>query len=99
MKNDHIVRHLYLSFVTVSILSALTATAGMLIDNMIVGRYLGADALGAMGVVGPVSLLFSAFGNICSGGGTARASQALGRGDREQVCRIFTVTMLFASLA
>lgn len=99
MKNDYIVRHLYRSFVTVSILSALTATAGMLIDNMIVGRYLGSDALGAMGVVGPVSLLFSAFGNICSGGGTARASQALGRGDREQVCRIFTVTMLFAFLA
>lgn len=98
MKNDYIVRDLYRSFVIVSILSALTATAGMLIDNMIVGCFLGSDALGAMGVVGPVSLLFSAFGNICSGGGTARASQALGRGDREQVCRIFTVTILFAFL-
>lgn len=98
MKNDYIVRNLYRSFVIVSILSALTATVGMLIDNMIVGCFLGSDALGAMGVVGPVSLLFSAFGNICSGGGTARASQALGRGDKEQVCRIFTVTMLFAFL-
>ncbi len=96
MRNDYIVRNLYRSFVIVSILSALTATVGMLIDNIIVGRYLGADALGAMGVVGPVSLLLSAFGNICSGGGTARASQAIGRGDREQVCRIFTVTILFA---
>ncbi len=99
MRNDYIVRKLYYSFVTVSILSALTATVGMLIDNIIVGRYLGSDALGAMGVVGPVSLLLSAFGNICSGGGTARASQAVGRGDQEQVCRIFTVTMLFAFLA
>lgn len=99
MRNDYIVRKLYYSFVTVSILSALTATVGMLIDNIIVGRYLGSDALGAMGVVGPVSLLLSAFGNICSGGGTARASQAVGRGDKEQVCRIFTVTMLFAFLA
>lgn len=99
MKNDYIVRKLYYSFVTVSILSALTATVGMLIDNIIVGRYLGPDALGAMGVVGPVSLLLSAFGNICSGGGTARASQAMGRGDRKQVCHIFTVTMLFAFFA
>ena len=98
MKNDYIVRHLYRSFVIVSILTALTATVGMLIDNMIVGCFLGSDALGAMGIVGPVSLIFSAFGNICSGGGTARASQALGRGDREQVCRIFTVTILFAFL-
>lgn len=99
MRNDYIVRKLYYSFVTVSILSALTATVGMLIDNIIVGRYLGSDALGAMGVVGPVSLLLSAFGNICSGGGTARASQAVGRGDKKQVCRIFTVTMLFAFLS
>ena len=55
MKNDYIVRNLYRSFVIVSILSALTATVGMLIDNMIVGCFLGSDALGAMGVVGPVT--------------------------------------------
>lgn len=99
MKNDYIVRNLYRSFVIVSIMSALTATVGMLVDNVVVGRLLGSDALGAMGVVQPLSLLFSAFGNICSGGGTARASQALGRGDRAQVNRIFTVTVLFAFLA
>lgn len=99
MKNDYIVRNLYRSFVIVSIMSALTATVGMLVDNVVVGRFLGSDALGAMGVVQPLSLLFSAFGNICSGGGTARASQALGRGDRAQVNRIFTVTVLFAFLS
>ena len=69
MKNDYIVRKTYYSFVLVSILSSLTATAGMLIDNVIVGRYLGSEALGAMGIIGPVSLVFSAIGNICSGGG------------------------------
>ena len=72
MKNDYIVRKTYYSFVVVSILSSLTATAGMLIDNIIVGHYLGTEALGAMGIVGPVSLVFSAIGNICSGGGGAR---------------------------
>ena len=95
MRNDYIVRNTYYSFVLVSILSSLTATAGMLIDNIIVGRYLGSEALGAMGIVGPVSLVFSAIGNICSGGGGARAAQALGRGDREQYCLIFTTNTLF----
>ena len=95
MKNDYIVRKTYYSFVLVSILSSLTATAGMLIDNIIVGRYLGSDALGAMGIVGPVSLVFSAIGNICSGGGGARSAQALGRGDRNQFCLIFTTNLLF----
>lgn len=95
MKNDYIVRKTYYSFVLVSILSSLTATAGMLIDNVIVGRYLGSEALGAMGIIGPVSLVFSAIGNICSGGGGARAAQALGRGQRDQFCLIFTTNMLF----
>lgn len=99
MKNDYIVRTLYRSFVIVSILTALTATAGILVDNIIVGRFLGSDALGAMGIAGPIGLIFSAVGNICSGGGTARAAQALGKGDREQMCITFTTTILFALVA
>ena len=97
MKNSYLIRKLYLSFLIVSILSALTATVGILIDNIIVGMYLGDVSLGAMGIVGPISLTFSAIGNICSGGGTARAAQALGKGDGEGLYQIFTVTVLFAA--
>ncbi len=97
MNNDYIVKNVYRSFVVVSILSAMTATIGVLIDNIIVGHFLGEVALGAMGVVNPVTLIFSAFGNVCSGGGTARSAQAIGRGDTEQVRRIFTVTMILAA--
>lgn len=99
MKNDYIIKKLYISFVIVSILSALTATAGILIDNIVVGAFLGEDALGAMGIVGPISLIFSAFGNICSGGGTARAAQALGKGQFDKVREIFSVTMLFVLIS
>ncbi len=95
MKNDYIVKKTYLSFVIVAILSSLTATVGMLIDNVIVGRSLGPDALGAMGIVGPVCLVFSAIGNICSSGGGARAAQALGRGRHDEMCMIFTTSILF----
>ena len=99
MKKTSVVRSVYRSFVLISILTALTATLGMLIDNIIVGRFLGTDALGAMGVVSPISLIFSSVSNICSGGGTAHAAQALGRGDRKSVANIFTSTMLFVFLA
>lgn len=94
MRNDYLVKRTYYSFVVVSILSSLTATAGMLIDNIIVGRSLGADALGAMGVVGPLSLILSAIGNICAAGGGARAAQALGRGERDRMNSIFTANTL-----
>ena len=79
-----------------SILSALTATAGMLIDNIIIGRFFGTVELGAMGIIGPVSSVFSAVGNVCSGGGTTRAAQAIGKGEMKQVHAIFTITTGFA---
>lgn len=95
MKNDYIVKKTYLSFVVVAIMTSLTATVGMLIDNIIVGHALGSEALGAMGIVGPISLIFSAVGNICSSGGGAKAAQALGRGQKDRLCQIFTVNVLF----
>ena len=57
MKKASVVRSVYRSFVLVAILTALTATLGMLIDNIIVGQFLGENALGAMGVVSPISLI------------------------------------------
>lgn len=50
MKNNYVVKKVYRSFVLVSILTALTATLGILIDNIIVGRSLGVAALGTMGL-------------------------------------------------
>ena len=95
MKNDYVVKKVYQSFVLVSILTALTATAGMLIDNIIVGRFLGTTALGAMGVISPIGLIFSMVGNISASGGTAQAAQALGRGDKDRLNRIFSVSMMY----
>lgn len=95
MRNNFIVKKTYLGFVVTAILTSLTATVGMLIDNIIVGQSLGTDALGAMGIVGPISLIFSACGNICSSGGGAKAAQALGRGQTDRFCQIFTVNVLF----
>jgi len=92
--NDYLIKNVYQSFLLVSILGALAATAGMLIDNVIVGQFLGADALGAMAVVTPVSFVFSVFSNICSGGGTVKVAYALGKGDRKEVNNAFTVTII-----
>lgn len=99
MIKTSVVRSAYRSFVLVAVLTALTATSGMLIDNIIAGQCLGEYALGVMGVVSPISLIFSAVSNICTGGGTAHAAQALGRGDRNSVARIFSGTMLFVLAA
>lgn len=94
-RNPYLVQKTYNSYVMVSILTSLTATVGILIDNIIAGHLLGQDALGAMGIVSPISLIFSALGNIAASGGTAKAARALGKGDQEQVNRVFSTTVFF----
>ena len=95
MNNDYVVKKVYQSFLLVSILTALAVTAGMLIDNIVVGHFLGTNALGAMGIVGPISLIFSTVGNISSSGGTAQAAQAVGSGDTKRLNRVFSVGITY----
>lgn len=94
MKNDYIVKKTYNSFVVSAILTALTATLGILIDNIIVGQYLGSAALGAMGIVGPVTLVFSAIGSLCACG-SIRAARALGKGKIQDMNIIFSTNVFF----
>ena len=95
MKNDYIVKQVYRSFLIVMLLSAIASILGSLIDNVIVGRYFGGDALAAMGIVAPIILLFLTMGTLCAGGGSILASQAMGRGDADGVRNIFSVAMWF----
>ena len=95
MNNDYVVKKVYQSFLLVSILTALAVTAGMLIDNIVVGHFLGTNALAAMGIVGPISSIFSMVGTISSTGGTARAAQAVGGGDTDRLNRIFSAGITY----
>lgn len=91
--NDYVIKSTYKSFIVVSILSALIATVGMMIDNIVVGRFLGTECLAAMGIVSPISMILSAIGNISSSGGATMAARELGRGNKEKVRSVFTISM------
>ena len=99
MNNDYIVKQVYRSFLIVSVLSVIAGTLGNLIDNIIVGRFLGGDALAAMGIVSPVALLFLSLGTLCAGGGSILASQALGRGNTDEVRNVFSTAVCFGAAA
>lgn len=91
--NDYVIKSTYRTFISVSIFSAVIATVGMMIDNIVVGRFMGTDNLAVMGLVGPISLILSAIGNISSSGGATLAARELGRGNREKMRSVFTVSM------
>ena len=97
MNNDYLIRNAYRSFLITSVLAALTVMLGQLIDNIIVGQFLGVSKLGTMGIISPIGFLFAALGMVGNTGGNIIASRALGRGDIHEVQNVFSVMMGFGA--
>lgn len=66
------------------ILSALTVSLCLLIDNLMIGRFLGEGALSAYGLAGPVLLIIGAIGSMLCAGAQVACGKSLGRGDRQE---------------
>lgn len=56
-----------------------------LVDSIIVGKFIGANALAAIGTTGSITFLFFALCNGFASGGGVIVSQSFGRGDSSQV--------------
>ena len=78
------IRKLAKQMLTAQILSALTVSLCLLIDNVMIGRFLGERALTAYGLANPVLLVMGAVGSMLCAGAQVACSKSLGRGDREQ---------------
>lgn len=78
------IRKLVRQMMTAQILSALTVSLCLLIDNIMVGRYLGERALAAYGLANPVLLVIGAVGSMMSAGVQVACSKSLGRGDQRE---------------
>ena len=62
-----------------------------IVDRMYVAKIQGAgmDALAALGIVLPITLILSAFANLVGLGGAPRAGIKLGENRKDDACRIF----------
>ena len=69
---------------TAQIFSALTVSLCLLIDNVMIGRFLGEEAIAAYGLANPLLLAVGAVGALLSAGIQVVCSKALGRGSQEE---------------
>ena len=79
-----LIRKLVRQMLTAQILSALTVSLCLLIDNIMIGRYLGEDALAAYGLAGPILLVIGAIGSMLSAGVQVACSKSLGSGSQDE---------------
>ena len=90
------VRKLFQQMVASQIVSAMAVTLCLLIDSIMIGRFLGVDAMAAYGLATPVLLAFAAFGSLLSTGIQVVCSKAMGSGDEGKINRCFSVSVLVA---
>ena len=79
------------------IVSSMTVTLCMLIDSIMIGRFLGVDAMSAYGLASPLLLVFAAFGSLISAGVQVLCGKTVGRGDREGTDACFSVSVFLAA--
>ncbi len=78
------IRKLTGQMLAAQILSALTMSLCLLIDNIMIGRFLGVEAIAAYGLANPLLLIIGALGSMLSAGIQVACSKSLGRGSQEE---------------
>ena len=87
------IQRLFKRMLATQIVSAMTVTLCMLIDSIMIGRFLGTDAMAAYGYTAPVLLAFAAPGAMIAAGVQVVCGKTMGCGDREGTDACFTVSV------
>lgn len=80
------------------VISSMTVTLCMLIDSIVICRFLGVQAMAAYGYTQPVLLAFAAPGAMISAGIQVVCGNTLGSGDRDKTDSCFSVSVAVTAL-
>jgi len=92
-KNISIIRHTFRNSVVGIILAAIAVLLGVVIDGIIIGRFLGPDCMAAYTLTAPVIGIFTAVSSILSTGVQVICAQRIGANDIHGARRAFSVCM------
>ncbi len=92
------IRKLFRDMLVTQIVSSMTVTLCMLIDSIMIGRFLGVDSMSAYGLAAPLLLVFAALGSMISAGVQVLCGKCIGNGDREGTDACYSVAVLLAVL-
>lgn len=92
------IKKLFRQMLLTQILSAMTVTLCMLIDSIMIGRFLGIESMSAYGYSTPVLLVFAAVGSMLSAGIQVMCGRTMGSGDKEGTNACFTVSVALTAI-
>ena len=74
------IRKLTKQMLLAQVLSVLTTSLCMLVDSIVIGRFLGVRAMAAYGLSSPILLIIGGIGTILSAGVQVSCSKSIGKG-------------------
>ena len=91
------IQRLFKQMVISQIISAMAVMLCLVIDSIMISRFLGTDAMAAYGFANPVLLIFAAFGSLLSSGIQVVCSRAMGTGDEDKINRCYSLSVIIAA--
>lgn len=92
--NGKIINKLFRSSVISIIAAAVAAMLGIVIDGIVISRFLGPESMAAYGIVTPVVNMATIFSGVLATGAQVVCAQHLGAGDSKGALRAFSMCMV-----
>ena len=96
--NGKIISKLFRKSVISIIAAAIATMVGVVVDGIIIGRFLGPDSMAAYGLVTPIINLATAFSGILAAGAQVVCAQHLGAGKADRARRAFSMCMVITAV-
>lgn len=90
-RKSYLVSNSLKKYILASIITTAVLNLNTMIDGMLMGNFLGPDALAAVNLCMPIVNGMLALNTLFSSGGVMMAARAVGRMDKDQVYRIFSL--------
>lgn len=91
------IRRIYLKMTGPQILASVSSMLCLLIDSIVISRFLGVDAMSAYGLVSPMIIVVNACILMISCGAQVSAAAAMGRGDMEDLSAGYSTALAGAA--
>jgi len=96
MKTDtHLLNKMFRGILITNAISIVAGIACIMIDGIVTGQFLGADAVTAAGLLQPVLMLINLIGGLLGGVGVM-CTRYMGKAQRDRVNQVFSVVIIAA---
>ena len=91
--NDRLIRKTFLGVLAINLVSMVSGIASIMIDAVITGQFLGSDAVAAMGLIQPVTMLCNVIGTLFGPGLGIVCTRYMGMAKPDRVNQVFSLIM------